>query len=99
MASRVPARIGWRFSFEAAPWAVCLAPVLAALRTNLPFNELLMEPLYPRRSNADLIRGLATASIAFAGLALAIGLPVVHGSPGKLSALGPATRRARRRGA
>jgi hypothetical protein len=43
---------------------VCLAPLLAALRTNLLFNELLMDSLYPRRSNPDLIRGLAIGSIA-----------------------------------
>lgn len=58
------ARNGWRFNFEAAPRAVCLAPVLAALRTNLLFNELVMEPLYPQRSRTDLIRPLAIGSIA-----------------------------------
>lgn len=30
----------------------------------MPFNELLMEALYPRRANADLIRWLASGSIA-----------------------------------
>lgn len=64
IASRAPARIGSRFSFEAAPWAVCLAPALAALRTTVLFNELLMEALYPRCSKTDLIRCLAIASIA-----------------------------------
>jgi len=43
---------------------VCLAPVFAALRTNLLFNELVMEDLYPQRSRTDLIRRLAIASIA-----------------------------------
>jgi uncharacterized protein DUF998 len=43
---------------------VCLAPVLAALRTTVLFNEWLMDPLYPQRSNTDLIRGLAITSIA-----------------------------------
>jgi hypothetical protein len=37
---------------------------LAALRTNLLFNELVMDPIYPRRSNTDLILRLALASIA-----------------------------------
>jgi hypothetical protein len=36
------------------PWAVCLAPDLAALRTRVLFNELLMEALYPRDSKLDL---------------------------------------------
>jgi hypothetical protein len=43
---------------------VCLAPVLAALRANLLFNELVMEALYPQRSRTGLIRWLAIASIA-----------------------------------
>jgi hypothetical protein len=37
---------------------------LAALRTNLLFNELVMQSLYPQRPNADLIRWLALGSIA-----------------------------------
>ena len=43
---------------------MCLAPVLAALRTNLLFNELVMDSLYPQQSRTDLIRRLAISSIA-----------------------------------
>jgi hypothetical protein len=41
-----------------------LALALAALRTKVLFNELVMESLYPRRPNTDLIRRLAIGSIA-----------------------------------
>jgi hypothetical protein len=64
IASREPARIGLRFNFEAVPWAVCLAPALAALRTTVLFNEVGMGPVYPQRAEVDLIRGLAIASLA-----------------------------------
>jgi hypothetical protein len=67
IASREPARIGSRFNFEAVPWAVCLAPALAALRATVLFNEVVMEPVYPQRAEVDLIRGLAIASIAGQG--------------------------------
>jgi hypothetical protein len=62
-ASSVVARIGSRFSLEAVPWAVCFAVALTALRATVLFNEWVMGSLYPQRSNADLIRRLAIASI------------------------------------
>jgi hypothetical protein len=53
-----------------------------------------MEALYPPHPKVDLIRRLAIGSIA----AQLIWLLIVRGNPGGLSALAPATKRARRTG-
>jgi hypothetical protein len=45
MPSSVAVRIGSRFSFEAVPWAVCFAAVLAALRAMVFLTD--MPHLYP----------------------------------------------------
>lgn len=40
-------RSGFRFSFEAVPWALCLAVALTALRARVFFTEVFMRAWYP----------------------------------------------------
>ena len=72
------------FSFEAVPWSAVLGAGLGSLRANLLFTELVMQSLYPQRSNADLISWLALGSIAggFWTLVPTAGLLVVRCGPG-----------------
>jgi hypothetical protein len=59
--SRVAVRIGSRFSFEAAPWAVCFAVDLTALRASFRFAFAMAAP-YPFAPRPSAGSGVACLS-------------------------------------